>query len=178
MPTRTWRYTRLGVPKVSSRAQFVSCAGEKRAVYIEPFAGLTRDPRWCLGRNDLMMSVASLMPIRKADLDAISPLDAGGPRPQMIVFDFGASTWSNDTGGISMHWLFDTYNATRPVTSFLGWEAQTIQPVAWCAPRSDPRVNLPRSGSSQSQPVRSRTCNCTTCQCPPTRRMRCGRGVS
>lgn len=93
-------------------SQFVfqnNCTGEIVSDYIEPLAGLTRSPFFCLKGEAYLFQkdylVISWNVSRKTAV--LSPSYA----PKSFYFDLGASTYNFGVGGASQSWFVDTYAA-------------------------------------------------------------------
>ena len=106
-----------------SQFHFVNtCTGEELVDYIEPLAGLTRHPYYCLKGAKWLVNkdylIASWNVSRKLE---ISP---SGYTPKALYFDLGASFYDSGFGGASQSWFIETYEK-RGVSwkGIFAWEA-------------------------------------------------------
>lgn len=104
------------------------CTGEVSVDYIEPLAGLTRSPLFCLhGQNHVVDKdylVVSWNMSKKLE-------PVGGYTPKAYYFDLGASLYDSGAGGASQKWFVETYEA-RGVQwdGIFAWEASNHAPGA------------------------------------------------
>lgn len=83
--------------------------GQEFEEYIEPLAGVLRDPRGpCpgpgLAHNDIGSLDFVLLP------QARKPLSKAA---SVTIFDFGASLWDSGYGRASQQWFHDNYNLEK-----------------------------------------------------------------
>ena len=98
------------------------CTGEVSTDYIEPLAGLTRSPMFCLTNKDLVNKnylVVSWNVSKKLS----SP--TGHYVPKAYYFDMGASLYDSGAGGASQSWFVETYES-RGIRwdGIFAWEAK------------------------------------------------------
>ena len=103
-----------------------NCSGEELVDYIEPLAGLTRSPLYCLKGNNYVVRkdylVVSWNVSRKISRNA-------------YYFDLGASMYNSGGGGPSQSWFVETYES-RGIEwdGIYAWEASEYTPaVVWDA---------------------------------------------
>lgn len=94
---------------VFSKFEFQNnCTGETVTDYIEPLAGLTRSPFFCLkGEGFLVQKEYLVISWNVSRKVAASP----SYTPKSFIFDLGASTFNNGAGGASQSWFVETYEA-------------------------------------------------------------------
>ena len=86
---------------VLSHFYFVnSCSGERLVQRVEPLAGLTRHPYFCLRGPEYVVDKAYLVP-------AAALVSASTGR--FFYFDFGASVFDGGEGGSSQQWVVQRY---------------------------------------------------------------------
>jgi hypothetical protein len=85
------------------------CTGEFSVDYIEPLAGLTRSPLFCLHEPDYIVSKDYLVVSWNVSNKLRS--NATGHEPKASYFDLGASTFNSSTGGASQRWIVEMYEA-------------------------------------------------------------------
>lgn len=105
-----------------------NCTGEKVVDYIEPLAGLTRSPYYCLKGSDFVVQKDYMVVSRN-----IAKHASAGPAsytPKSLYFDLGASTYSSGGGGPSQSWFVETYES-RGIhwDGIYAWEAVPYPPA-------------------------------------------------
>ena len=110
-----------------------NCTGEKVVDYIEPLAGLTRNPYFCLKGADFVVQKDYMVVSQNIARHA-----SAGPAsytPKSLYFDLGASTYTTGAGGASQSWFVETYES-RGIhwDGIYAWEAAPYSPVEiWAA---------------------------------------------
>ena len=106
------------------------CTGEITTDYIEPLAGLTRSPLYCLRGNAYVVSKDYLVVSWNISKKLSGPPDR---TPKAFYFDLGASLYDSGKGGSSQSWFVETYES-RGIhwDGIFAWEAQEHRPSkAW-----------------------------------------------
>ena len=85
------------------------CTGEVSVDYIEPLAGLTRSPLFCLHGPDYIVSKDYLVVSWNVSNKLRS--NATSHAPKAYYFDLGASTFNSGAGGASQSWIVEMYEA-------------------------------------------------------------------
>ena len=86
------------------------CTGETSVDYIEPLAGLTRSPLFCLRGQDHLVSKDYLVVSWNVS-NKLQGDETTGYRPKAYYFDLGASTFNSGAGGASQSWMVEMYEA-------------------------------------------------------------------
>ncbi|KAG5189554.1 hypothetical protein JKP88DRAFT_176775, partial [Tribonema minus] len=130
--------TRLRDQAVFSRYVYKNtCTEEEASTVIEPLAGLTRHPRAnCFDRQHLVDRGYLLLGrtsdrcrTRMAEPAALSMVRAVEDQ-RVLLFDMGASLYSDGKGGSSQQWFVDTlkkHGVHR--LEYWGWEAEALDTV-------------------------------------------------
>ena len=103
-----------------------NCTGEVVSDYIEPLAGLTRSPFFCLkGEPHLVQKDYLVISWNASRKLAVSPSYA----PKSFYFDLGATTYNAAGAGASQSWFVDTY-AARSIQwdGIYAWEVTAHPP--------------------------------------------------
>lgn len=106
------------------------CTGEVSTDYIEPLAGLTRSPLFCLRGPAYIVSKDYLVVSWNVSKKLTRP---PGYTPKAYYFDLGASLYNSGAGGASQKWFVETYEA-RGVRwdGIFAWEMKPHSPdKAW-----------------------------------------------
>lgn len=103
------------------------CTGEISIDYIEPLAGVTRSPYFCLHGEPHHISKDYLVVSWNISKRLTSPTDHV---PKAYLFDFGASMYNSGAGGASQQWFVETYES-RGVKwdGIFAWEVSVYNPV-------------------------------------------------
>ena len=103
------------------------CTGEISIDYIEPLAGVTRSPYFCLHGEPHHISKDYLVVSWNISKRLTSPTDHV---PKAYLFDFGASLYNSGAGGASQQWFVETYES-RGVKwdGIFAWEVSVYNPV-------------------------------------------------
>lgn len=104
-----------------------SCTGEISTDFIEPLAGLTRSPLYCLLGEEYLVSKDYLVVSWNVSKKVRPPARA-------FFFDLGASLYNSGIGGASQSWFEDMY-AARGVQwdGIFAWEVTPQDPtLVWC----------------------------------------------
>ena len=98
------------------------CTGETLIDFIEPLAGLTRSPLYCLNGDVDVVSKEYLVVSWNASRKAQS---------KAYYFDLGASLYNSGSGGSSQDWFVETYER-RGIRwdGIFAWEVTQHDPVA------------------------------------------------
>jgi hypothetical protein len=109
---------------VFSHMAFVnSCTGETLVDSIEPLAGLTRHPYYCLKGGDYLVDKSYIQ------VPTTVPRKLTAPTSRLLYFDLGASLYDTGGGGASQEWIVDEYERTGVQFSGIwAWEAQPHPP--------------------------------------------------
>jgi hypothetical protein len=104
-----------------------NCTGEIVTDYIEPLAGLTRSPLFCLkGRKFIVQKdylVISSNVSRKTEVGTSCYI------PKSFYFDLGASTYNTGVGGPSQSWFVESYESKGiHWDGIYGWEVTPYSP--------------------------------------------------
>ena len=104
-----------------------NCTGELTTDYIEPLAGVTRSPYFCLHGEPHHISKDYLVVSWNISKRLTSPTDHV---PKAYLFDFGASMYNSGAGGASQQWFVETYES-RGVKwdGIFAWEVSVYNPV-------------------------------------------------
>jgi hypothetical protein len=111
VPWMTHVFDKKGLPEsIFSKFLFQNnCTGETVTDYIEPLAGLMRNPYFCLKGEKFVVNkdymVISWNVSRKVEV--IFPTYV----PKSYFFDLGASTYTTGSGGSSQNWFVQGYEA-------------------------------------------------------------------
>ena len=104
------------------------CTGEVSTDYIEPLAGLTRSPMFCLTNNDSDLVNKNYLVVSWNVSKKLSSL-AGHYVPKAYYFDMGASLYDSGAGGPSQSWFVETYESRGLVwDGIFAWEAMSQSP--------------------------------------------------
>jgi hypothetical protein len=117
-----------------------NCTGEEVVDYIEPLAGLTRSPYFCLKGEEYVVQKDYLIVSRNISRRTV--VVAGQYIPRAFYFDLGASTYTSGAGGPSQSWFVETYES-RGIRwdGIFAWEVGHYSPAeVWAAipPRLKP----------------------------------------
>jgi hypothetical protein len=98
-----------------------NCTGERIVDYIEPLAGLTRSPRYCLLGDAYVVEKEYLHVSQNLSRKSFA---------RSFYFDLGASMYNSGGGGASQSWFVETYGIHWD--GIYAWEAAAYSPSeAW-----------------------------------------------
>ena len=97
-----------------------SCSGEIITDFVEPLAGLTRSPLFCLKGEEFIVS---------KDYLVVSWNLSKKHFPRSYYFDLGASLYNSGAGGPSQKWFVETYEK-RGIQwdGIFAWEMEPLDP--------------------------------------------------
>ena len=112
-----------------------NCTGEILIDYIEPLAGLTRSPLFCLYGDEYVVSKDYLLPsskkYKRGGSNSSSTSSSREEGKKAFFFDIGASLFNSGTGGSSQAWFMMEVAAYHNVkwNGIFAWEANGLDPV-------------------------------------------------